>query len=137
MVHWHTVFNAQGKTWYHATRCELNAFSAPELAAFIKQQLAAHGVVPKLVPPAEVLDPHVEETRDDHIDTLIWRYLREQIDFAEVVTQVKRRHPEVVGDIDEQRVRDWFDVADRNTTKPWTEAVEMLVDDDIEAVTQV
>ena len=59
-------------------------------------------MVPKLVPPADVLKDHVEETRDDHIDTLIWNYLRDRIDFAEVVTQVKERHPEVVGVIDEE-----------------------------------
>ncbi len=53
------------------------------------------------------------------------------------MTQVKERHPEVVGIIDEARVRDWFDATARNTTKPWTTAVERLIDEDIEAVTAV
>ena len=113
-----------GKTWYHATRCELNAFSAPELAAFIEEQLLRHGVVPKLVPPADVLKDRVEEVRDDHIDTLIWDEIQRRVDFAEVVTQVKRRHPEVVGTIDEARIRAWFAARDRNAAKSWKEAVE-------------
>ena len=127
----------KGEDWFHATRCELNAFSAPELAAFIEGQLLAHDVVPKLVPPSDVLDPHVEEIRDDHIDTLIGYFLRDRIDFAEIVTQVKERHPEVVGVIDEERVRDWFDSSARNTKEPWTEAVSTLIDEDIDAVAEV
>jgi len=75
-----------GKTWYHGTRCELNAFSADGLIEFIEAGLARHGVVPKLVPPPEVLKEFVVETRDDHIDTLIWNYLQDRIDFGEVVT---------------------------------------------------
>jgi hypothetical protein len=53
------------------------------------------------------------------------------------LTAVKERHPEVVGTIDEARVRGWFDATARNNTKPWGTAVERLVDEDIEAVTQV
>jgi hypothetical protein len=129
--------DSKGRTHFQCTRVELNAFSADQLAEFIEAQLAAHGVVPKLVPPPEVLDGFVVETRDDQIDTLIWDYLRDRIDFGEVVTQVKERHPEVVGEIDEERVRGWFDATARNNTKPWRTAVERLVDEDIEAVTPV
>ena len=91
--------------WYDTTRCELNAFSADGLVAFIEAQLRRHGVEPKLVPPSEVLDEHVVEVRDDHLDTLIWNELQRQIDFDAVVRQIKERHPEVIDDIDEERVR--------------------------------
>lgn len=121
---------------YDITRCELNAFSSDGLAEFIEAQLANHGVVPKLVPPPEVLDPHVEDVRDDHLDDLVWDLLRELIDFGEVVTLVKERHPELIGDIDEERVRDWF-AAGANCTEPWGTAVAQLVNEDIEAVTEV
>jgi hypothetical protein len=133
-----TPFSAPGgKTHYNITRCELNAFSSDGLAEFIEARLADHGVVGKLVPPADVLDPHVEDVRDDRLDDLIWDLLRELIDFDEVVTLVKERHPEVVGTIDEDRVRGWFDATARNNTKPWGTAVERLIDADIAAVTSV
>ncbi len=89
------------------------------------------------MPPPEVLDEHVVEVRDDHLDTLIWNELRRLIDFDAVVRQIKERHPEVVDDIDEERVREWFDADDDNRVEPWSESVDRLVDEDIEAVTGV
>ena len=50
---------------------------------------------------------------------------------------VKQRHPELIGNIDEARVRAWFAARARNNTKSWRTAVETLVDVDIEAVTMV
>jgi hypothetical protein len=44
------------KSGYLCKRCELNAFGADELAAFIEAGLEAHGAATKLVPPTNVLD---------------------------------------------------------------------------------
>ncbi len=46
---------------YECTRCELNAFSADELAEFIETGLQTHGAATKVVPPAEALAEHVNE----------------------------------------------------------------------------
>jgi hypothetical protein len=46
---------------HRCTRVELNAFSGPELVAYIEDRLAANGADQKLVPPQAVLDSAAED----------------------------------------------------------------------------
>jgi hypothetical protein len=113
----------KGKQVYECTRCELNAFSADQLAAYIVDQLAAHGAVEKLVPPADVLARRVETDRYYELHGLVSdivdidglaRALVESEEFTEVT---------------EQRVRDWLD---DHPTESWRAASEALVQGDLD-----
>jgi hypothetical protein len=55
--------NGKPKKWL-GKRVELNAFTSPELIAFIEDGLAAHGATGKIIPPRKVLREHWADSRD-------------------------------------------------------------------------
>jgi len=122
-----------GKTHYNCKRCELNAFSADGLAEFIEAQLQAHGVTPKVVPPEDVLDEYAEWKRRDMLDDLVHDELERRMDYDAIVDELLERHPELIADLNEDRVREWFADGD-NIFEPWKEATRGLLQEDIEAV---
>jgi hypothetical protein len=118
-----------GKPHYECTRCELNAFSADELAEFIEAGLQRHGATEKVVPPADVLAEHVQEVRDDALTDLVNTELARLVDIDEVVRQLIADRPDLV-DVDEARIRDTFT---DNPTLSWRSSAGQLVAEDIEA----
>ena len=82
-----------GKTHYDCTRCELNAFSSDELAAFIEAGLARHGVTAKLVPPPDVLAEHVQTVRDEALTEMVWAEIADMIDIDAMVRRLIADHP--------------------------------------------
>ena len=74
-----------------ATRCELNAFSSDELAEFIEDGLARHGVTAKLVPPPDVLAEHVRTVRDEALTEMVWAEIADMVDIDAVVRRSDRR----------------------------------------------
>jgi hypothetical protein len=119
-----------GKPHYECTRCELNAFSADELAEFIEAGLQRHDATTKLVPPADVLAEHVQEARDDALTDLVKTELARLVDVDAVVDQLLADRPELAV-VDEDRVRANFT---DHPTRSWRSAAEQLVSQDIDAV---
>jgi len=119
-----------GKPHYECTRCELNAFSADELAEFIEAGLQRHDATTKLVPPADVLAEHVQKARDDALTDLVKTELARLVDVDAVVDQLLAGRPELAV-VDEDRVRANFT---DHPTRSWRSAAEQLVSQDIDAV---
>jgi len=119
-----------GKPHYECTRCELNAFSADQLAEFIEAGLQRHDATTKLVPPADVLAEHVQEARDDALTDLVKTELARLVDVDAVVDQLLADRPELAI-VDEDRVRANFT---DHPTRSWRSAAEQLVSQDIDAV---
>ncbi len=116
------------KEHYACKRCELNAFSADELAEFIEDGLRAHGATEKLLPPEDVLTEHVQTVRDDTLTGLVDEVLAELVDIGAVVRLLRDENPDLA-DVDESDVRDRF--VD-HPTESWRRAAKRLVDDDID-----
>ena len=119
-----------GKPHYECTRCELNAFSADQLAEFIEAGLQRHGATTKLVPPPEVLAEHVQKARDEALTDLVTAELERMVDIDEVVRQLIADHPDLAV-VDEARVRATFT---DHPTRSWRSSAEQLVVEDIDAV---
>ena len=126
-----------GKFWYDCRRVELNEFSAQGLADFIEAQLQAHGVTPKIVPPEGVLDRRVTWERRDMLDDLILAEIDRRVDRAAIVDELLERHPELIADLDEDRVREWFAADGENIFAPWHGAVKGLIQKDFDAVDEL
>jgi hypothetical protein len=118
-----------GKTHHRCIRCELNAFSADGLAAFIEAQLERHGVT-KLVPPAEVLAEHVVSVRDGALTELVTDELLNIIDVGALVRQLITDNPGLA-DITETQVRDRFT---NQPAESWRAGVDELVHDTIDTI---
>jgi hypothetical protein len=118
------------KYHYACRRCELNAFSSDELVEFIETGLQRHGATTKLVPPADVLAPHVDEVRDEALTDLVARELERIVDINVVVRQLVTDYPDLA-DVDEARIRDTFT---DNPTQSWRSSAEQLVAEDIDAI---
>jgi hypothetical protein len=113
---------------YECMRCELNAFSADELAEFIETGLQSHGADVKLVPPSDVLAAHVQTVRDETLTELVAEKLAELVDVDAVVRQLLADNPGLA-EVGESDVRDRFG---SYPTESWRKAAEQLVDDDID-----
>lgn len=57
----------RGHSAWECTRCELNAFTGPELVAFVEEKLAEHDADQKLIPPDEVM---AKQARGDAAEQL-------------------------------------------------------------------
>jgi hypothetical protein len=124
------LYAGYGKPHYECTRCELNAFSADQLAEFIEAGLQRHDATTKLVPPPEVLAEHVQKARDDALTGLVTAELERMVDIDAVVRQLIADHPDLAV-VDEDGVR--ADFTD-HPTRSWRSAAEQLVSQDIDAV---
>ena len=72
------------------------------------------------MPPSDVLDTHVEDKRRDMLDHLVFAELMRLIDREVIVNELLDRHPDLVADVDEDRVREWFADASRTSKRPGT-----------------
>jgi hypothetical protein len=122
-----------GKPQYECTRCELNAFSADELAEFIEDGLRQHGATEKVVPPPDVLAEHVQQVRDKALTDLVTAELERMVDVDAIVDRLLADRPELVA-VDEDRVHANFT---DHPIQSWRSAVEHLVDQDIDAADDI
>ena len=60
-------------------RIELNAFTAPELIAYVERQLEAAGVRGKVIPPTDVVTQHARLVYEQEMGTLVDRVVQELI----------------------------------------------------------
>jgi DNA topoisomerase VI subunit B len=78
---WFVGTPASSTTW-SCTRVELNAFTGPDLIAYIEAGLEAAGAAAKLIPPAEVIADHAAEHHEmrarDEIEAHIRRLLNSE-----------------------------------------------------------
>ena len=124
-----SIYGGYGKPHYECTRCELNAFSADQLAEFIEAALHRHDATTKLVPPADVLAEQVQKARDEALTDLVKTELARLVDVDAVVDQLLADHPEFVI-VDEDRVRANFT---DYPTRSWRSTAEQLVSQAIDA----
>jgi DNA topoisomerase VI subunit B len=117
-----------GKFHYTCRRCELNAFSADELAEFIEAGLRDHGAATKLVPPGDVLAQNVAAVRAETVADLVADELARMVDIGDVVGRLLDGHN--FGGVDQADVRDSF-IAD--PTRSWRSVARQLVVEDIRA----
>ena len=117
------VYAGYGKRHYECTRCELNAFSADQLAEFIAAGLQRHGATTKLVPPPDVLAARVGTVRDERLAELVWLELADMFDVDDVVRHLITSYPDLA-DVGEADVRDMFT---NHPTRSWRTAAQQLV----------
>ena len=116
-----------GKTHYRATRCELNAFSADELAGFIEDRLRAHGADTKLIPPQSVLDGFNGNSSD--VKAILAGRIEKALAgiVADTVnTLASRLAAEVAADIPGITRADIEECLDDSPLAPWTNAAHTL-----------
>ncbi len=80
------------KSWI-CRRVELNAFTAPDLVAYVEAKLEAADATGKIVPPADVLD---EQARTEHrtaVEGFVEAYLSDRFDTAALVRTLVEEHP--------------------------------------------
>ncbi len=112
------------KSWI-CQRVELNAFTAPDLVAYVEAQLEAAGATEKIVPPAEVLTLKARDEHRSALGALVERYLAERFD-SQALTESLIGEFALNADIDLGEV-----VSDAHSTDQatwWKHAVEHEVD---------
>ena len=125
-------------TYYHCLAVRAERLQLPTgLAAWIEAQLQADGVTPKIVPPSRVLDDTSHGQRRDMLDDLVLAEIDRRIDREAIVNELLERHPELIADVNEDRVREWFAAEDENIFAPWQGAVKGLIQGDFDAVDEL
>ncbi len=119
----------QGKTHYEGTRCELNAFSADELAEFIEDGLRRHDATAKVVPPQPVISDHAEKVRNEQLAELINDELDRIFNLDAIREQLISEFPDLAA-VDHTGIEDTF--ADKPALS-WRRAAEQLVAEHIDA----
>jgi Histidine kinase-, DNA gyrase B-, and HSP90-like ATPase len=112
-----------GKRTWTCERVELNAFTAPNLMAFIEERLQAVGVRGKLIPPDEIIGRHARTVYDREIDDLVDRVLHELVPLHQIkraiAVQFRDRIPWdetrawIEEGLEETKAAAWYQVLDR------------------------
>lgn len=106
-----------GRRQWRCQRVELNAFTGPELIAYIEGKLAEHGVTAKLVPPADALEEAVRSARAQAARSLVEAAIAELIQPDVLARRVEAELAGLVATddlgerlpawLEEQRERSW------------------------------
>jgi len=120
--HWDQ--RGQPKQWA-CTRTELNAFTAPELVAYIEAGLAAHGATGKVIPPDPVIEARSHSRLRTRLSEVVDQVLDEMLDL-DTITDLLAAENDFVGEVDPTEV---VDRLAGNQPIPWTAAVETAVDE--------
>lgn len=105
------------RSW-RCTRVELNAFSAPDLVAYVEAGLAANGADDKITPPDEVIDKQADEDHRASLEDLVAKRLAEMFDTDAMTETLVSETTEVVANptgwiataYEEDRSSYWRDV---------------------------
>jgi hypothetical protein len=81
---------------WRCTRVELNAFSAPDLVAYVEAGLAANGADDKITPPEDVVDKEADAAHRASLEDLVARRLAEMFDTDAMVDTLLEETAEVV-----------------------------------------
>lgn len=129
-LEWFTGEPAGHKRW-RCQRVELNAFTGPDLIAYVEGKLQAAGATDKIIPPARTL---VAQARDQaHRVLRAWAevWLAEHFDLDRLALALADRFvPDVVTD-----PTGWVtDAHERNRATWWKHAIERAVDERIDEI---
>jgi hypothetical protein len=111
-------------------RIELNAFTAPDLIAYVKRQLEAAGVRGKVIPPEDVVTNQARQVYEQEMDTLVDRVVDELIPIDRIKRAIAEQFRER---IPWQETRDWVETSlQEMPTHAWQRALELKVGDAVE-----
>jgi hypothetical protein len=102
-------------------RVELNAFTAPDLVAYVEGRLEAAGATGKIVPPADVLQAHAREHHHRVVEQVVDDYLAARLDVA-ALTDTLAGEFDLDADTDLAEVV--ADAHERDRATWWKRAVE-------------
>jgi hypothetical protein len=126
------VRNYHGKvTQWHCRRVELNAFSSPELIAYIEQGLARHGATGKVVPADHVLRSSVQRSIEASLLGVDDRVIEDTVQPRQILDDLLAAY-----DTSAFTAIDQHAVSDHLTGRPtesWQQAVRSLVADQLRA----
>jgi Topoisomerase 6 subunit A/Spo11, Toprim domain len=128
---WFEGSPAGWKSWV-CRRVELNAFTAPDLVAYVEAQLAAADATGKIVPPADVLADQANDKHRGAISGFIERYLAERFDADALTNALAEEFPldadrdlaQVVADAHDADRATWWKATIDNEAASQVEAVE-------------
>jgi DNA topoisomerase 6 subunit A-like protein/histidine kinase/DNA gyrase B/HSP90-like ATPase len=125
-------YNRRGEpNQWTCTRVELNAFSSPDLIAYVEEGLALHGATEKVVPPPLVVSAEARKSHGEQVEALVQDLLDELIDIPTLTATIAAETAiRMDFAIDPDAVRD---ALDDDRTRPWTTAVRDEVARRIEA----
>ena len=108
----------------------MNAFTAPDLVAYVTRQLERAGVRGKVIPPAHVVREEARSVYEHELDTLVDGVVHELIPMDEikraVATQFRER-------LSWHETRDWVvDSLEETPTHPWRKAIQLKVQEAVE-----
>jgi hypothetical protein len=121
-----------GRNSWICQRVELNAFTAPDLVAYVEAGLEAAGATGKVVPPAEVLAEQASERHRGAIGGFVEGYLAERFDAAALTDALVEEFPldagrdlaQVVTDAHETDRATWWKTAINDEAAGQVEAAD-------------
>jgi hypothetical protein len=127
-VEWFTGEPAGGKRW-RCQRVELNAFTGPDLVAYVEAKLQASDATDKMVPPEHVLLAQARHQADTALRGWAEAWLAEHFDLDRLALALADRFvAEVVTD-----PATWVtDEHERNRATWWKHAIERAVDERVD-----
>jgi hypothetical protein len=106
-------------------RIELNAFTAPELIAYVERQLQQADVRGKVIPTDEVITNQARLIYEQEVDSLVDQVVREIIPIDQIKRAVAEQFREQIA---WQETRAWVETSLEDTpTHSWTRALELKV----------
>jgi hypothetical protein len=122
---WHD--DETNKRSWRCQRVELNAFTAPELIAYVERQLEAAGVRGKVIPPADVVTQHARLVYEQEVGTLVDRVVQDLIPIDRIKRATEAQFRER---LPWHETRGWVETSLEETpTDSWRHALERKVQD--------
>jgi hypothetical protein len=122
--------HTQKRTW-KCERIELNAFTAPDLVAYVKRQLERAGVRGKVIPPADVVRREAQLVYEQALETLVDEVVRELIPVDRITRAMAAQFRERVP---WHETRDLVEASLKETpTHAWRQALKLQVQEAVEA----
>ncbi|MEY9965969.1 DNA topoisomerase VI subunit B [Streptacidiphilus sp. MAP12-16] len=118
--------NRKGKvTQWHCQRVELNAFSSPELIAYIEEGLARHGATGKVVPPDSELRFTAETAVKSHLKAIVAQTIAHTLQEQRILHDLTAAFDtSTLAAIDQGAVQDYLAA---HPHQSWHTAVDRLV----------
>jgi hypothetical protein len=128
---WRNESNTK-RSWV-CERIELNAFTAPELIAYVERQLQQAEVRGKVIPIDEVITNQARLVYEQEVDSLVNQVVQEIIPIDQIKRAIAAQFRER---IPWQDTREWVVTSlDETPTHAWRHALELKVRDAVEHLT--
>lgn len=113
-----------GKIHYACLRAELNAFTGPQLIAYIEQGLKSESATTKLTPPIEVIDTRIAAHHRERARAELRTRIDDLVGFEDLVSELMK----ATGGLKVPR-EDIVKALSGNPPEPWSTTVEHRVDE--------